>query len=233
MKSHHIVSHADWTQARKNLLAKEKEFLRTRDALSRARRELPWERVEKRYVFDGADGPRTLADLFGERSQLAIYHFMLAPEWEAGCVGCSFWADSFDRVAAHLAARDVAFLAVSRAPYAKLAAYQKRMGWSFAWVSSAGSDFNYDYGVSFDTSTREHVYNYEKADIGGPERPGLSVFARDGESLFHTYSTYARGLDMLNVAYQILDLVPKGRDEEGLSSPASWVRRRDEYHART
>jgi predicted dithiol-disulfide oxidoreductase (DUF899 family) len=233
MKTHHIVNHADWIQQRKQLLAKEKEFTHARDALSRARRELPWERVEKSYVFEGADGTRTLAELFGEHSQLAVYHFMFAPEWEAGCKSCTFWADSFDHLAPHLAARDVAFYLVSRAPYAKLAAYRTRMGWSLPWVSSAGSDFNYDYEVSFDTSRREHVYNYERTVIEGPERQGFSVFARDGERIFHTYSTYGRGIDALNATYQVLDLVPKGRDEDQFEFSMAWLRRRDEYDART
>jgi predicted dithiol-disulfide oxidoreductase (DUF899 family) len=234
MTAHNIVNHTDWIQQRKGLLAKEKDFMRARDALSRARRALPWERLEKRYVFEGADGPRTLADLFGKHSQLAMYHFMYAPEWEAGCKSCTFWADSFDHAAPHLAARDVSFYAISRAPYPKLAGYRKRMGWSFPWVSSAGSDFNFDYQVSFDTSKREHVYNYEqRVTDDGPEMPGFSVFARDGESIFHTYSTYARGIDMLNVTYQILDLVPKGRDEDELRFTMQWLRRRDEYDARS
>jgi predicted dithiol-disulfide oxidoreductase (DUF899 family) len=232
MKTHHVVNHTDWIQQRRALLAKEKDFQRARDELAGARRALPWERVDKRYLFEGADGPRTLTDLFGARSQLAIYHFMFAPEWQAGCKSCTFWADSLDHVTAHLAARDVAFCAVSRAPYAKLAAYRERMGWELPWVSSAGSDFNYDYGVSFDTSKPEHVYNYERTAIDGSEREGLSVFARDGEEVFHTYSTYARGIDMLNVTYQILDLVPKGRDEDAFAFPMQWLRRRDEYDAR-
>ncbi len=232
MKTRHIVNHADWIQQRKALLAKEKEFQRARDALSRVRRELPWELVEKQYVFEGADGARTLAELFGKHSQLAVYHFMFAPEWDAACKSCTFWADSLDHVTPHLAARDVAFYLVSRAPYAKLVAYRKRMGWSLPLVSSAGSDFNYDYEVSFDTSTRDHVYNYEQSVIDGPERPGFSVFVRDGDSIFHTYSTYGRGIDPLNVAYQVLDLVPKGRDEDRFEFTMEWVRRRDEYDAR-
>jgi len=231
MRNHQVVNHTDWIKQRKELLAREKEFQRARDALSKARRELPWERVEKRYVFEGADGERTLADLFGKHSQLAMYHFMFAPDWDVGCKSCSYWSDGFDNVAPHLAARDVAFHLVSRAPYAKLAAYRERMGWSLSWMSSAGSDFNFDYQVSFDTSRREHVFNYERQVVEEPEQPGFSVFARDGESIFHTYSTYARGIDTLNVTYQILDLVPKGRDEDELSDPMDWVKRRDEYDA--
>jgi predicted dithiol-disulfide oxidoreductase (DUF899 family) len=231
MRNHQVVNHTDWIQRRKELLAREKELQRARDELSRARRELPWEPVDKRYVFEGEEGTRTLLDLFGKHSQLAVYHFMFAPEWDAACKSCTFWADGFDHIAPHLAARDVAFYLVSRAPYATLAAYRKRMGWSLPMVSSAGSDFNYDHEVSFDTSQRDHVYNYERTVIDGPERPGFSAFARDGESIFHTYSTYARGIDGLNVTYQILDLVPKGRDEDQLEFTMSWVRRRDEYDA--
>jgi predicted dithiol-disulfide oxidoreductase (DUF899 family) len=235
-----IVDHTAWTAARRELLRKEKDLVRSRDALAKARRELPWERVEKEYLFESASGPKTLADLFEEKSQLAVYHFMFAPDWEAGCKGCSFWADSFDRIAIHLAHRDVAFTAVSRAPLAKLAGYQKRMGWSFPWVSSAGSDFNFDYGVSFDTSRKEHEYNYATQPIKSPELPGLSVFCRmngrvegrEGEPIFHTYSAYARGIDAMNVAYQILDLVPKGRDEDHFAHPFEWLRRHDEYDAR-
>lgn len=231
MRTHQVVNHSDWIQRRRELLAREKQFQRARDELSRVRRELPWERVDKQYVFEGESGTLTLAELFGEHSQLAVYHFMFAPEWDAACKSCTFWADSLDHVAPHLAARDVAFCMVARAPYTVLAAYRKRMGWSLPMVSSAGSDFNYDHEVSFDVSHREHVYNYERTVIEGPERPGFSVFARDGESIFHTYSTYARGIDALNVTYQILDLVPKGRDEDELEHTMSWVRRRDEYDA--
>jgi predicted dithiol-disulfide oxidoreductase (DUF899 family) len=231
MRANQIVNHTDWLRQRKELLAKERELMHARDALSRARRELPWEVVDKRYVFEGAEGTRTLADLFGKHSQLAIYHFMFAPEWDEGCKSCTFWTDGFDDITPHLAARDVAFYLVSRAPYPKLAAYRKRLGWSVPWVSSAGSDFNFDYQVSFDMSQPEHVHNYERTAVEESELPGLSVFARDGESIFHTYSTYRRGIDGLNVTYQILDLVPKGRDEDQYDFSMEWVRRRDEYDA--
>jgi len=228
---HKIVSREEWLEARKNLLLKEKEFTRLRDQLSAARRELPWEAVGKRYTFVGPNGKETLADLFDTRSQLIVYHFMFNPDWEAGCPGCSFWADNFDRIPVHLKHRDISFVAVSRAPFAKLEAYRERMGWSFKWLSSFGSDFNYDYFVCF---TPEEVkngtayYNYEQQRPHGEDTVGISVFARDevGE-VFHSYSTYARGVDMLNLAYHYIDLTPKGRDEGGRRQ--FWVRRHDEY----
>ena len=229
MSEHEIVGHEEWIEARRGLLAKEKEFTRLRDELSRQRRELPWERVEKKYVFEGADGQLTLDDLFDGRSQLLVYHFMFGPEDEVGCKSCSFWADSFDPNVVHLNARDVSFVAVSRAPFAKLAAYRHRMGWSFTWVSSADSDFNFDYGVSFEADERASpVYNYGSLSPRGPEREGMSVFFKDESGdVFHTYSAYARGIDLLNAAYNYLDLVPKGRDEDGRGQ--FWVRRHDEY----
>ena len=220
-----VVTHDEWLTARKALLAEEKEFTRARDELARKRRELPWERVEKEYELDGPEGRRTLAQLFGAHSQLAVYHFMFAPDDEAGCRSCSFWADSFDRNVVHLAARDISLVAISRAPLEKLEAYRERMGWSFPWYSSFGSDFNYDYGVSFPAGGGE--YNYRPYE-GEGEREGVSVFAKDERGVFHTYSAYARGIDLLNTAYNFVDLVPKGRDEEG-RSPQFWVRRRDEY----
>ena len=209
----------EWLAARKKLLAKEKELTRLRDALSVERRALPWLRVEKPYLFDG-------------RSQLAIYHFMFAPEWEEGCKSCSFWADSFDRIPMHLAHRDITFLAVSRAPLEKLQAYARRLGWSFPWVSSGPSDFNYDFNVSFrpeELEKRTGVYNYRPIQDLESDLPGISVFAKDGTgAVFHTYSTYARGIDAMNAAYQYLDLVPKGRDE-GNALGLDWLRRRDQY----
>jgi predicted dithiol-disulfide oxidoreductase (DUF899 family) len=220
-----VVTHEEWLAERKELLAKEKEFTRQRDELSRRRRELPWERVEKEYVFEGAEGRRTLSELFEGRSQLVVYHFMFPPEWEEGCKHCSFWADNFDPNVIHLKARDVTFVAISRAPYEKLAGYKERMGWGFDWFSSGGTDFNYDYGVSF---RGEGPYNYGTQTESG-EREGVSVFFTDENGdIFHTYSTYARGIDLLNTAYNYLDLVPKGRDEEG-EAPQFWVRRHDEY----
>lgn len=230
MKTHQIVSATDWVAARKKLLEKEKALTHAREALAKERRELPWERLDKRYVFDGPQGEETLADLFDGRSQLVVYHFMFAPDWQAGCKSCSFWADNFDRILVHLAHRDVTLVAVSRAPLAKLAAFQKRLGWSFKWVSSMRNDFNFDYHVSFDGShtTPSPSYNYTPKEGSASELPGISVFYKDEEGrIFHTYSTYARGLDMMNTAYHYLDLVPKGRDEG--SHPQSWVRIRDEY----
>ena len=230
---HPVVSHEAWIESRKRLLAKEKEFTRLRDELSAERRALPWEAVSKDYVFEGPNGRETLADLFDGRSQLVVQHFMLGPGWEEGCKNCSFWADNFDGIDIHLAHRDVTFLAVSSAPFDEIEAYRRRMGWSFKWVSSAGCDFNRDYHVTFtpDEPARGEVfYNYTWAKLSGTERPGISVFhkAADG-AVYHTYSTYARGLDMVNGAYQLLDLVPKGRDEAGLASPMAWVRWHDRY----
>jgi predicted dithiol-disulfide oxidoreductase (DUF899 family) len=226
-----IVSHAEWLEARKAHLAKEKEFTRLREELSRDRRALPWERVDKDYLFDAPEGRVTLADLFDGHGQLLIYHFMFGPDWNEGCHGCSFWADNYNGVDIHLAHRDTALVAVSRAPLAKIEAYKKRMGWSFRWVSSAGCDFNFDYGVSFRLREGEtQDYNYGSEKFGGEEKPGISAFRRDDDgAVYHTYSTYARGLDMLNGAYHLLDLTSKGRDEEGLSFSMSWLRRHDQY----
>jgi predicted dithiol-disulfide oxidoreductase (DUF899 family) len=233
MTDHHVVSQEEWVAARRRLLAKEKEFLRLRDQLSSERRELPWERVDKHYVFEGPAGEETLADLFAGRSQLLVYHFMFAPDWEAGCRGCSFWADSYDGSIVHLNQRDVSFAAISRAPFARLQAFAARMGWKFKWVSAANSDFNYDYQVSFRPEDLAHgtaVYNYARYEESMTEKPGFSVFLKDeGGGIFHTYSTYARGLDPMNVAFQLLDLVPKGRDEAGLPHPMAWVKLRDLY----
>jgi predicted dithiol-disulfide oxidoreductase (DUF899 family) len=227
-----VVSHEQWLKARLELLAAEKEFTRQRDALTRRRMAMPWERVEKSYRFEGPKGTRSLADLFDGRSQLIVYHFMLGPDWEEGCKSCSFWADSFDGIPIHLNHRDVTFTAISRAPLAKIEAYKQRMGWSFPWVSSYGSDFNYDFHVSF---TAEQLaagkvdYNYHPVE-GYEELPGISVFYKNerGE-VFHTYSCYERGIDMVNGAYQFLDLAPKGRDEDGLDDSMAWVRRHDQY----
>jgi predicted dithiol-disulfide oxidoreductase (DUF899 family) len=231
MQDRKIVSHEAWLAAREQLLAREKEFDRQRDELSEARRNLPWEKVEKSYVFEGPDGKETLPQLFGKCGQLVVYHFMFDPDWEAGCKSCSFWADNFDHIGPHLKARDISFLAVSRALYAKLAAYQKRMGWTFKWVSSFGSDFNFDYAVSFrpeDVARGQIYYNYGTRNMKMTEMVGISVFAKDDAGdVFHTYSTYARGVDMLNGAYHYIDLTPKGRDEGGKNQ--FWVRRHDEY----
>ena len=232
MEQHAVVSSEEWVEARKVLLSKEKEFSRVREQLAQERRELPWEAVLKSYEFAGPDGQRTLLDLFAGKSQLIVYHFMFDPTWDEGCPHCSFWADHFDGTLPHLAARDVTLTAVSRAPLHKLVVYKRRMGWSFPWVSSYGSDFNYDFGVSFSPETiADHtaVYNYGSPDPAMEDREGISVFLKnEAGDVFRTYSTYARGIDMVNGTYQFLDLVPKGRDEpEG--DRQYWVRRHDEY----
>jgi len=223
-----VVGHDEWLEARKQLLAKEKEFTRARDEMTRQREALPWEPVEKEYVFEGPAGKETLADLFDGRGQLVVYHFMFAPEDDVGCKSCSFWADNFNPNVVHLNARDVSFAAVSRAPIEKLEAYRRRMGWDFHWVSSGETDFNFDYGVSFTPEQQdEQLYNYGSLTPRIADREGLSVFARDDGRIFHTYSAYARGIDLVNTAYNYLDLVPKGRDEG--DSGQAWVRRHDEY----
>jgi predicted dithiol-disulfide oxidoreductase (DUF899 family) len=226
-----IVARETWLAARKELLAKEKELTRQRDRLSAERRALPWVKVDKAYVFEGPAGKETLADLFAGRGQLLVYHFMFGPDWEEGCPSCSFWADNYNGITQHLKHRDVQLVAISRAPIAKLEAYRRRMGWSFKWVSSLGSDFNRDYHVSFTPEEKGSAYyNYREGGFSGSEAPGISVFFKDeGGAIFHTYSCYARGLDAMNSAYQLLDLVPKGRDEDGLPHPMAWVRRHDRY----
>jgi len=230
---HRVVSHKAWIEARRKFLAKEKKFTRLRDDLSRQRRALPWEKVDKQYVFDGPIGSETLSDLFDGRSQLVVYHFMFAPDWNEGCKHCSFWADNFNGLGSHLNHRDVSFVAISRAPLEKLEAFKKRMGWSFKWVSSGRNDFNYDYQASFTPQQVESAaafYNYSKSDVGVSDREGVSVFYKDPSSaVFHTYSSYARGIDMLNTAYHYLDLVPRGRDEDALEFTQSWVRYHDRY----
>ena len=229
---HTVVPHDEWVQARLAFLAEEKEFTRQRAAMAAQRRGLPWEEVTKEYAFEGPGGKATLPDLFDGQSQLIVYHFMFPPEWDEGCPHCSFWADSFDGAPAHLAARDTSLVAISRAPLAKLAAYRARMGWSFTWFSSGETDFNYDFGASFtpdEVAGEALVYNYGSAP-GFEDREGLSVFSRnDRGQVFHTYSAYARGIDAINGTYQLLDLVPKGRDEPAGGDPQFWVRRHDEY----
>jgi predicted dithiol-disulfide oxidoreductase (DUF899 family) len=240
MATSKVVTHDEWLAVRKKHLAKEKEFTRLRDQLSKERRDLPSELVEKEYVFEGENGRQTLADIFQGRSQLVVYHAMFNPEtaeqdtpWttDAACFVCSFWMDNFTGITLHLNHRDITMAAVSRAPYPKLAAYKTRMGWQFPWYSSAGSDFNFDYRVSFtpeELNAGEVEYNYRRTRWSGSEAPGISVFLKVDGEIYHTYSTYERGLDMLNVAYHYMDLVPKGRDEDG-DGAGSWVRRRDEY----
>ncbi len=233
VKRHEVVSHAEWIEERKKFLAKEKEFTHLRDELSRQRRELPWERVEKPYTFEGPRGKETLADLFNHRSQLIVYHFMLGPGWTEGCKSCSYLADHYDGATIHLAHRDVTLAVVSRAPYAEIEAFKKRMGWKFHWVSAFGTEFNYDYGVSFTPEQRAQgkvLYNYSMTEFPSEEGPGASVFSKDesGE-IYHTYSAYARGLDILVGTYNFLDLVPKGRDEDGLGFSMAWVRHHDKY----
>ena len=229
-----IVSRDAWLEARRELLAKEKAFNTARDALTRERQGLPWVAVETPYRFRNVTGDKSLSDLFGDCSQLVVYHFMYHPDWgDEACKSCSFWADNFNGIEAHLKARDVAFVAISRASVEQIEAYRKRMGWGFEWLSSLGTSFNDDFGVGFDDAAREAnkiSYNYRTQNFVASELPGVSVFARDADGrVCHTYSTYSRGLDMLNGAYHFLDLVPRGRDEAALSWPQAWIRRRDEY----
>jgi predicted dithiol-disulfide oxidoreductase (DUF899 family) len=231
LKSPKVVSHKEWLAARTAFLAKEKEFTRLRDELSKQRRELPWEAVTKTYAFDGPNGKQTLPELFDGRSQLIIYHFMFDPSWDAGCPHCSFWADSFNPNVVHINHRDVTMIAMSHAPYAKLAAYKERMGWNFKWLSAYENDFNFDYDVSFrpeEVAKKQAFYNFKMQDPGISEREGVSIFFKDEKgSVFHTYSAYARGIDLLNAAYNYIDLTPKGRDVG--SRNQYWVRRHDEY----
>jgi predicted dithiol-disulfide oxidoreductase (DUF899 family) len=234
-----VVSQEEWLVARNALLVKEKELTRLRDELSRERRNLPRVWIEKEYVFDTPSGKATLSDLFDGRSQLVIYHFMFGPDWEEGCKSCSFWADNFNGIVVHLKQRDVTLIAVSRSALGKIEAFKRRMGWSFTWVSSFGCDFNRDFHVSFtpqDISSGRAFYNYAIRRALGSELPGISVFLKDDSgAIYHTYSTYARGLDLTNTAYNFLDLTPKGRDEGHLDGPMSWVRHHDRYdpHNRT
>jgi len=233
-ENHPVVSREEWLEARKELLAEEKAWTRQRDALSRKRRELPWVRVEKNYTFDGPMGKETLAELFDGQSQLVVYHFMFGPKWGVGCPRCSMGADHFDRSVIHLAQRDVTLLAISRASFAEIDAFRKRMGWGFRWVSSFGSDFNYDYRVSFtpeEMASGRFDYNYSLIGFPSGEATGTSVFYKDSENnVFHTYSSYARAAEGMLVPYHFLDLVPKGRDEEDLLPDGmAWVRHHDRY----
>jgi predicted dithiol-disulfide oxidoreductase (DUF899 family) len=236
MEMSKVASRDEWLAARKSLLAKEKALTRARDELSRERRALPCVRVEKRYVFDGPNGPETLANLFEGRSQLIIKHFMLGPGWQEGCVGCSFHADHIDGALVHLENHDVTLVAVSRAPFAEIAAFKKRMGWRFKWVSSAGSDFNFDYHVSFtpdEIAGGKVYYNYELRDFQSEELSGVSVFCKDATGdVFHTYSAYARGAESMLGTYTYLDITPKGRNENGPGhNLTDWVRHHDRYGA--
>ncbi len=230
---HKVVSREEWIVARKTLLSKEKDLTRMRDQLAGQRRALPWVKIEKGYAFDAPEGKVTLADLFDGRSQLVIYHFMFGPDWQEGCPSCSFVSDHIDGALPHLAARDVSLAMVSRAPLAKIEAFKQRMGWRFKWVSSYGSDFNRDFRVSFTTEEKAQGkvnYNYAMQEFPSDEAPGRSVFYRDADGhVFHTYSTYARGLEPLVGTYTILDLVPKGRDEDQLGFAMEWVRYHDRY----
>lgn len=226
-----VVSHDAWLAARRALLDQEKALTRERDRLAAERRALPWVRVDKSYAFDGPKGPESLEDLFDGKSQLLVYHFMFPDAWQSGCKSCSFWADGYSGVAVHLAQRDLSLVTISKAPLAKLQTFQARMGWTFKWVSSAGCDFNRDFGVSFtreEIESRAPLYNFGTLPFGVEEAPGVSVFARTGPGeVFLTYQCFSRGLDALNPAYQLLDLVPKGRDEgEG---PMAWLRHHDAY----
>jgi predicted dithiol-disulfide oxidoreductase (DUF899 family) len=233
MTTPRVVSREEWIAARRQHLAREKELTRLRDEVSRERRALPWVKVEKRYVFEAPTGQESLTDLFEGRSQLIVQHFMFDPSWDEGCKSCSFWVDSFDGIVVHLNERDVSFALVSRAPLATLEAYRQRMGWRVKWVSSFHSDFNRDYHVSFtpqELESGQAYYNYTTGSFPVPEAPGISVFHKDADgALYHTYSCYSRGLDALNGAYQLLDLVPKGRDEAGLSYSMEWLRHHDRY----
>jgi len=231
-----IVAAEDWLRARKELLAQEKELTRQRDEVDRKRRDLPWTKVEKNYLFDGPGGKETLGDLFGSRTQLIVSHFMFGPGWKEGCVGCSFRSDHVGGALVHLEHHDVSFVTISRAPLLEIQAFQKRMGWRFKWVSSYGSDFNYDFRVSFskeEIATGKVYYNYADRDSLSEEMSGISVFYKDETGdIFHTYSTYARGDEMLDTTYMYLDLTPKGRNETGPHfNLADWVRHHDRYGA--
>ncbi len=237
MEQHPIVSQEEWLAARTDFLRKEKEFTRQRDRLNAERRALPWVKVEKNYVFDTPAGEQTLADLFAGRSQLIVKHFMFGPDWEEGCVGCSFGADHMDGILVHLEHHDVSYVAVSRAPLAKIETFKRRMGWRFRWVSAAGSDFNFDYHVSFtpdDIARGATYYNYATRPIGIDEMTGFSVFFKDADgAIYHTYSTYARGSELFLSAYAYLDVTPNGRNETINGNLTDWVRHHDRYEAAT
>jgi predicted dithiol-disulfide oxidoreductase (DUF899 family) len=232
-KSHRVVSREEWIAERKTLLAREKELTRLRDRIAAERRALPWVRIDKNYVFDAPEGPRTLAELFEGRRQLLVQHFMFAPGWEQGCPSCSFMADHTDGMTVHLAHRDVTFVAISRAPLTEIERFRRRMGWQFKWVSSHDSDFNHDFHVSFTPEERsrgEVYYNYRTLPFPTEEAPGISVFYKDDAgAVFHTYSTFGRGVEVMMGAYDMMDLTPKGRDENDVPYKMEWVRHHDRY----
>lgn len=232
-ESHRVVSRDEWVAERKALLAREKELTRLRDQVARERRALPWVRIDKTYVFEAPEGGRSLADAFEGRRQLLVQHFMFAPGWEQGCPSCSFMADHIDGMTVHLAHRDATFVAISRAPLAEIERFRRRMGWQFKWLSSHGTDFNRDFGVTF---TPEEVakgklnYNYGEWPLASEEWPGISVFYRDDAGdVFHAYSTYGRGVEVMMGTYALLDLTPKGRDERDVDYKMEWVRHHDRY----
>ena len=228
-----IETREKWLEARLDLLAAEKDLSRRSDQVAELRRKLPWVRVDKAYVFDGPNGKVTLADLFGSRRQLMVQHFMLAPGWEQGCTSCSYMADHTDGMTVHLAQRGVSFVAISRAPLAEIERFRRRMGWRFKWVSSNSNSFNYDFHVSFtpeQIATGRIAYNYGTSPHTSEKLPGVSVFAKDdADDVFHTYSTYGRGVEVMMGTYRMLDLTPKGRDEQGLDHTMQWVRHHDRY----
>ena len=231
-KEHKVVSQKEWLVARRRLLVEEKKFSRLRDQLNQQRRDLPWVKVEKEYVFDGPDGKETLAELFDGKNQLIVYHFMFGPGWGEGCLHCSFWADHYDSVNIHLGQRNTTLAVISRAPWKEIAPFKKRMGWWFKWLSSNRNDFNFDFRVSFTPEQRKNgkaIYNFAPLDMDIDEREGVSAFYRDRNGdVFHTYSSYARGIDLLNTTYNFLDLTAKGRDENP-ERPQDWVRYHDQY----
>jgi len=227
-----VVSRKEWLTARKKLLAQEKKFSKARDAMSLARRQLPWVKIDKEYLFEGQEGKVLFADLFGGKSQLIVYHFMFGPGWGEGCAHCSFWADHYDSVNIHLGQRDTAFVVISRAPFKAIEPFKKRMGWKFKWVSSNKTDFNFDFNVSFTPDQLKKgtaIYNYAPLDMDIDEREGVSVFYKDNNGdIYHTYSSYARGIDLMNTTYNFLDLTAKGRDETP-DAPQDWVHYKDQY----
>jgi predicted dithiol-disulfide oxidoreductase (DUF899 family) len=234
VRNHTVVSHEAWLDARKEFLKKEKEFTKLRDQLNQQRRELPWEKVEKQYLFEGPNGVETLADLFAGKGQLIVWHFMFGPDWKEGCSHCSFWADTFNGNVVHLKQRDTTMIAISRAALKNIEPFKKRMGWTFKWVSSADTDFNFDYQASVrpeELKAKKVFYNYREIEPFSDQLHGASAFYRDNEGdVFHTYSTYARGVDMLNGTFQYLDVTAKGRDEDWSSDhPSGWVRHHDKY----